>query len=112
MTYPTKRAIIRTNTIGQHFGVYAVVYDGKTKVHVTDTYSYGSDSAARLAAEDKARELGLAVTDADYYAHSARQARDAKELAEIVAGWGCEAWLRGDRIRFADGSTLSVEVAS
>lgn len=112
MTYPTKRARIITKTVGQNFGVYAVVYDRKTKVHVTDTYSFGSGSAARLAAEDKARELGLAVTDADYYAHAARQARDAKDLTEMVSGWGCDARLRGDRISFADGSTLSVEVAS
>jgi hypothetical protein len=61
MTYPTKRARIITKTVGQNFGVYAVVYDGKTKVHVTDTYSFGSDSAARLAAEEKARALGLTV---------------------------------------------------
>jgi hypothetical protein len=58
-----KTAKIKIKNVGINFGTYACLYVGKKRVYVTRTYPYGFDGAARMAAEMKAEEMGLRVTD-------------------------------------------------
>jgi hypothetical protein len=53
------RATIRVVRVGQNFGWEGQVWLGRKRMATTDCY--GSDSAAHIAAEDKAEKLGLNV---------------------------------------------------
>jgi hypothetical protein len=53
-----KTVTVKVSSVGQHFGVCGIVYDGRKKVHVTDTYASDSGGAAFEAAESWADRSG------------------------------------------------------
>lgn len=62
-----EKVIIRTATVGQHFGTVGIVErinpgrGRKRRVHTTDVYGYGHDGAARRIASDWAETRGFEV---------------------------------------------------